>query len=124
MSKNILIIDDEPLVTRSLQRLLKRQGYNAIVASSAKEALEKLKDIEPDLIVSDVRMPGTDGIEAIKEIREQLKKSNKAQVPEILITGYADDDYHRQAQDLEVADYIYKPFDIKDLLDAIKRNLQ
>lgn len=124
MPKTILVIDDEPLVTRTLERLLKISGYNPVVANSAGEALQKLKENDFDLIISDVRMPGTNGIEAIKEIRECLKQSNKPPAPEIFITGYADEENYQAAVKLEVADYIYKPFDVKELLDTVKRILK
>ncbi len=123
MAKNILVIDDEGLVTKSLQSLLKREGYNAIVTISGQEAIEKSKSLDLDLIVSDIRMPLLDGIETIKMIRQVRKELGKEPIPEILITGYADEDSYRSALELKVADYIYKPFDIKEFLDTIKRNL-
>jgi len=123
MPKNILVIDDEPLVTKSLGKLLRVSGYNAFIAASAQEALEKIKETTFDLIISDIRMPGTNGIEAISQIREYLKQDKKAQVPEIFITGYASEENYKQAIQLKVAEYIYKPFDMNELLDIIKRHL-
>ena len=123
MAKKILVIDDEPLVIKSLGRLLKNSGYDVVVTASAKEALEKIKETDFDLIISDVRMPGTNGIEAIKEIRGHLESANKSKIPEIFITGYADDNYYNEAVKLKVADYIYKPFDTKDLLEAIRKHI-
>lgn len=123
MAKNILVIDDERIVTRSLQRLLKKEGYDVVVAQSAQEAFERVKENDFDLIVSDVRMPGEDGIEIIQKIRAYLKENNKKPIPEVLITGYANEDKYKSAVELKVADYIYKPFDIKEFLEAVKRNL-
>jgi CheY-like chemotaxis protein len=121
VAKNILIIDDEELVTKSLIKLLAKQGYGAFVAGSGSEALEKIKHEEFDLIVCDVRMPGSDGIETIKQIRGHLKRSDKKPVPEVLITGYADKDKFEQALDLKVSAYLYKPFDIADFLKVVKK---
>ena len=123
MKKNILIIDDEGLVTKSLQKLLARQGYNAVVAASGEEAIEKFKAGSFHLVVSDVRMPQINGIETIERIRQLQKEAGKEPVPEILITGYADEDSYNKALNLKVADYIFKPFDTTQFLDAIKRNL-
>lgn len=123
MAKNILVIDDEGLVTKTLQKLFKREGFNAVVAGSGQEAIEQCKNCDFDLIVSDIRMPVQDGIETIKQIRELLKVSGKKPVPEILITGYTDENSYKNALDLKVADYIYKPFDTKELIDSIRRNL-
>lgn len=124
MNKVILIIDDEELVLRSLQRLLKKQGYDVVTSLSFKEAMEKLKQQDFDLIISDVRMPGIDGIEGIAGIREYLKKQGRPPIPEILITGYADVETYKRATQLNVADYIYKPFDTQDLLDVVRKNIK
>ena len=116
MAKKILVIDDEELITKTLLKLLSKEGYEATVVRSGKEAMEKVKEIDFDLIISDVRMPEMDGVETIKKIRSYLKKNNKSLPPEVLITGYADKEKYEEAIALKVADYIYKPFDIKDFL--------
>ena len=121
MPKNILVIDDEKLITESLKRLLKKEGYNAEIAKSGKEALEKVKKIDFDLIISDVRMPEMDGIETIKQIRAYLEKTDKKPIPEVLITGYADADKYENANELEIADYLYKPFDNAEFLRIVKK---
>ena len=123
MKKKILLIDDEELVIKSLLRLLSVEGYEVVVAKSGVEATEKVKQADFDLIISDVRMPGLDGIETIEQIRGYLKKLNKKTIPEILITGYADIDKYEKAMDLKVVDYLYKPFDIGDLLSLVKKNI-
>ena len=123
MSKKILIIEDEQIITKSLQRLLKKNGYEVEISNSGKEALEKIKDQEFSLVVSDIRMPDMDGIETIKAIRSYLQENNKSKVPEILITGYADEAKYQEALELKVAGYLYKPFDIKDFLEAVSGNI-
>jgi CheY-like chemotaxis protein len=124
MPKNILVIDDEELVVESLKRLLTKEGYGVAIAKSGKEAMGRIEEAEFNLIISDIRMPEIDGVEIIKNIRAYYKQSGKKPVPEILITGYASDENFKQAQELKVADYIYKPFDIKDFLEVVKRNLK
>lgn len=123
MSKNILVIDDEELVSKSLQKLLKLRGYSVIVAKSGAEALEKVKIEDFDLIICDVRMPEMDGIETIKHIRSYLDKSNKKPIPEVIITGYADADKYEMGIELEVSDYLYKPFDNDEFLRVVKKNI-
>ncbi|OGX31681.1 MAG: hypothetical protein A3G37_03715 [Omnitrophica WOR_2 bacterium RIFCSPLOWO2_12_FULL_46_30] len=123
MAKKILVIDDEELITKSLLKLLDKEGYSTTVVRSGKEAIDKVKESNYDLIICDVRMPEMDGIDTIKEIRSYLERSNKKIIPEILITGYADIEKYEKAMDLKVADYIYKPFDIADFLEVVKRNL-
>lgn len=123
MAERILIIDDEELITESLLKLLSNEGYNVTIARSGTEAIEKLKEADFDLIVSDVRMAELDGIETIKQIRTYLKKSNKKSIPEILITGYADVEKYEKAIDLKVVDYLYKPFDSTEFLRVIKETI-
>jgi len=123
MGKNILVIDDEELVTESLKRLLIKEGYNVVIAKNNQEALKTIKEKDFNLIISDIRIPEIDGVEIVKNIREYLKQNGKAIVPEILITGYASNESFKQAQELKVADYIYKPFDIKEFLKIVNKNL-
>lgn len=123
MSKKILVIDDEELITRSLFKLLSNEGYNATVVRSGKEALEKVRKVDFDLIVCDIRMPEMDGVETIKQIRSYLEQLNKKSIPELLITGYADIGKYEAAMGLKVADYIYKPFDMSDFLQAVKKTI-
>ena len=123
MAKRILVIDDEALVIESLKKLLKKKGYDVSIAKNGLEAMQRVEEGDFDLIVSDIRMPDMNGIEIIKKIREYLKRNGKGSVPEILITGYASKENLEEAKKLNVADYIYKPFNIKDFLDGIERNL-
>jgi putative two-component system response regulator len=123
MEKRILVIDDEAMVTKSLQKLLKKEGYDATIVSNGTEALAEVKQSDFDLIVIDIRMPEMDGIETIMAIREYLSIENRNPVPEIVITGYANENKYKCAVDLKVAAYIYKPFDTQDFLDTIKRTL-
>jgi len=124
MSKRILLIDDEELVVKSVSKLLTKQGFEAIVCRSGEEGIEKIKKDTVDLIICDIRMPSISGIETVKEIRRLLEADGKRKVPEILITGYADDDATKEAEALQVAEYIYKPFDLVEFLDCVRRNIK
>ena len=124
MAKKILVIDDEQLVRDSLKNLLKRKGYDVNIASNFQEAMESVKGNDFDLIVSDIRMAGQDGIEIVKNIRTYLTESKKSMVPEILITGYASEDKYQSAIELGVHAYIHKPFDIKEFLETVKETLK
>ncbi len=123
MTKNILVIDDEKLVAKSIQKLLHEKGYNVVVAEDGLTALEKVKETDFDLIISDIRMGGMDGIETMKNIRGYLSQKGKKSIPEVVITGYADEDSYIAATKLEVADYVYKPFDNEVFLKIIQSNI-
>ena len=123
MTNKILLIDDEELVTKSLSRALQKEGYEVRVCRSGQDAISETKKERPDLLICDIRMPELNGVETINKIREFLKNSNQRDIPEILITGYADEDATKAAESLKVREYIYKPFDLRDFLACVKRTL-
>jgi len=120
----ILLIDDEDLVVRSLEKLLKKEGYEVVPVRDGASAIKKVEESPFDLIVTDIRMPHLNGIETICQIRQILKRKGASQIPEICITGYADEELNKKAEELGVADYLYKPFDLRDFLDCVKKNLR
>jgi CheY-like chemotaxis protein len=123
MGKKILLVDDVELVIKSLSILLNKKGYDTASAKTGGEAVQKAKEADFDLIICDVILPDIDGIETIKQIRAYLAESNKKPVPEILISGYTDRDKYEKAQRLEVAGYLFKPFDNEELLNLIKKTI-
>ena len=124
MAKKILLIDDEELVIKSVSRLLNKEGYEVLVSRSGEDAIEKAKSEAIDLVVCDIRMPKLSGIETIKKIRELRRTAKQNPVREILITGYAEEATNREAESLRVAEYIYKPFDLRDFLACVKKNIE
>lgn len=123
MSKKILVIDDEKMITKALKKLLEKNGYAVTVVNNGRDALAQVEGSDFNVIICDIRMPEMDGIETISSIREVFDKQNKPKLPEIIITGYADEGKYNQALDLKVAHYIYKPFDVDDILEAVNKVL-
>ena len=123
MSKNILVIDDDHLVVKSLARLLEREGYSVSGAESGQEALNLIENADFDLIISDVRMPEMNGIETTCNIKDILKEKNKEAIPVIFITGYTSETNYNRAQKLGPTDYIYKPFDKEKFLQSVRSAL-
>ncbi|MCM8792838.1 MAG: response regulator [Candidatus Omnitrophica bacterium] len=128
MAKRILIIDDDRLVAESLSKLLKRQGYEVSIAYSGLEAINnitKITKLDFDLIISDIKMPDMDGMKTLKRIRESSLRHNKDKVPAIIITGYAgEDEIYRKAGELGIVECIYKPFELDEFIEVIRRNLE
>ncbi|MDD4909612.1 MAG: response regulator [Candidatus Omnitrophica bacterium] len=123
MERAILVIDDDRMVTHALSNLLSREGYSATTSNDGYSAMEEvIRDANFDLIVCDLRMPGINGIETVRRIKEYLKSKNKPDVPVIFITGYADSDLHIKAKDL--GKVILKPFENKDLIESIREYLE
>lgn len=124
MSKKILVIDDDKLILGTLKRLLTGEGYDIFTAESGNSALEKIKNDTFNLIITDIRMPGLDGLETLKEIRKYLAETQKQAIPELVITGYDNDENRSRADELKVAGYLAKPFDLKELLNSVEANIK
>jgi len=122
MSKKILVIDDDRLVSRTLSRCLKNSGYSVAVALDGFEALEKAKESRFDLVITDIRMPGMSGLETLRRIRE-LWQERTTMVPAIVATGYAGDELHGLDDELGIVAHLHKPFEIDEFLKTIQENL-
>ena len=111
-------MDDEKDICDLLFRLLKKNGYVPLVAHDGEAALEMIRMGMPDLVVSDIRMPGMDGMELLRR-----SKQFAPDLPVLMITGYAGIDGAIQAVRQGALDYLPKPFDVKELLGKIGRGL-
>jgi len=120
MPKNILVIDDEELIIRSLTKLLEREGYSVLIAKNGTDALAMSEEEDFDLIIADIRMPGINGVDTVDSIFKNLSQKQKDKIPVIFITGYVDEDIEKKAQTLKPKAYIYKPFDITTLVGKVK----
>ena len=121
MTAKILVIDDDPLVRESVKRILKREGYIPELAESAREAVRKAGEQYFDLIISDIRMPGKNGVEAIREIRNLFDEKARKDIPIIFITGYAEMSDELKA--VHLGEVILKPFDLQRLVMTIREYL-
>jgi len=106
--KKILVCDDDKAVSNFLGRFLKKEGYIQVdIALSGEEALEKITKDRHQLVLLDIRLPGMDGLQVLKRIKEI---DNNITV--IMITGFVDIESADQAKKLGAYDYIVKPFDL------------
>ena len=121
--KHILLIDDDQLVLKTIARFLQMHGYKVEPVESGEEALKRVYESNFNLIITDIRMPGLNGIETIKRIRELNHVQNRPAVREIVITGYADSQIEQEAERLGIKDFIYKPFATTDFIKTIENNL-
>lgn len=94
------------------------------MAKNGRDAIVMAEEEDFDLIISDIRMPGLDGVTTVKEILETIKKKGRSKVPAIFITGYADENIEAQAKLLNPRAYVYKPFDYTEFLEKVKEALQ
>lgn len=123
MGKKILVIDDEELLTKTFSKVLEKQGYEVYIAKKGQDGCEMAEEVNFDLIISDIRMPGLDGVEAVSKIRDIYLKKKWGKVPEIFITGFADEITEKQARGMKPSAFIMKPFDIQELLQAVRNAL-
>ena len=112
----ILVVDDEQIVLDSVNKHLRKDNYEIIGVLSAREGLEKIESENIDIVLTDLMMPHTDGLELMKIIKEK-----RPGLPVIMITGYATINTALQATQLGAFDYIAKPFSKAELLGVIKR---
>jgi len=118
MKNRILLIDDDSLVLRSLEKLLVLNGYHVDCADDYPSALQYVKKSNFNLIISDIRIPEKNGMEIVREIQSVLTASGKEELPIIFITGYAGEDLRLNASFL--GETVYKPVDIDKLLTLIR----
>ena len=115
---NILIVDDDPNILISTRSLLESVGHACVTAGNGQEALERVRQNGPDLIITDMRLPDMNGLSLVRE----LKKVEPA-LPVILITAYASSESAVESVKRGVFEYLVKPFQADELLATIKRAL-
>lgn len=119
MSEKILIVDDEPRVSRLVSEVLTAVGYQVIAASSGEPAIEKVAIEQPDLVLLDIRLPhGLDGYGVCQRIREF------SDVPVIMLTAKARDADILRGFDVGADDYLTKPFNAQELVARVKALLR
>jgi len=116
--RRILVVDDEPQITRVLRTSLSSQGYDIRVANDGETALEIMKDWSPDLVITDLSMPNMDGLELCRRLRPST------QVPIIVLSVRGEERTKVQALDVGADDYVTKPFGIEELLARVRANLR
>ncbi len=114
----ILVIDDQPGIRRLLTEVLQDEGYKVVTAQNGYEGIQVAQDINPHVILMDMKMPGMDGIEALKELK---RKGQGDQV--IMMTAYGELDMVNEAREAGMRDYITKPFDIMSLCQIIQASI-
>jgi two-component system, OmpR family, KDP operon response regulator KdpE len=115
---NILVVDDEPQITRVLKTTLSSQGYGVRTASDGDEALQMLKEWTPDLVITDLRMPNLGGLELCRQIRA------KSRIPIIVLSVKGEERIKVEALDAGADDYVTKPFGVHELLARVRATLR
>jgi chemosensory pili system protein ChpA (sensor histidine kinase/response regulator) len=113
----ILVVDDSITVRRVTQRLLKREGYRVTLASDGLDALEKLQEEKPTVVLSDIEMPRMDGFDLARNIRADAQLRD---LPIIMITSRIAGKHREHAKELGVDHYLGKPYSEDELLGLVR----
>lgn len=115
MSKRVVIAEDEAIIRLDLREMLEAEGYDVVAESGrGDEAVELVRQHQPDLCVFDIKMPGLDGLSAAREI------SDERQAAVVILTAFSQRHLIEQARDAGVLSYLVKPFQKEELVSAIE----
>lgn len=117
--KQLLIVDDQPGIRILLEEIFKQAGVSSMLAANGKDALKILEDTEPDCILLDMKMPGMNGVEVLREIR---RKTPEACV--MMMTAYSEIELTDEASKIGIDHYFTKPFDIFEVRDTVMKRLE
>jgi two-component system KDP operon response regulator KdpE len=118
MPGRILVIDDEPQITRVLRASLSAQGFDVRTANDPEEGLRTFKEWAPDLVITDLMMPGMSGVEVTRAIRQH------AATPVLVLSVREHERSKVEALDAGADDYVTKPFGIQELLARVRAHLR
>src|SRR4030065_1980757 len=112
--RRILVVDDEERMVRFIRMNLEHDGFQVDEAFNGKQAIQKLRDVNPDLILLDIMMPDLDGFEVLETVREI------SQVPVIMLTAKGEEDDRVRGLGLGADDYITKPFSPREMVSRVR----
>ena len=114
----VLIVDDEPFARQTLSEWLREKNYDVLEAESGRQAMERIRKDKPDIVISDMVMPGMDGLQLLKEA-----KAAKADASFLMVTGYPPPSVAVNVMQHGASDYMVKPFSPGEVTRRVKRIL-
>jgi len=117
----ILLVEDEKDHIQIIELILEIGGHESLVAESAEDGIKLAQDEKPDLIIMDMLLPGITGLEAIRELKKSPDTSN---IPVIALTAIGKSDVEKACREAGVCEFISKPYEKKDLLEKIAKNIK
>lgn len=112
----ILVAEDEPIILKTIELRLKKDGHTVVVTSNGRDAIEQLEKCLPDLVITDIMMPYASGLEVIGKVKSMEKK-----IPVIILSAMGQENIVLEAFNLGADDYITKPFSPNELSLRVKR---
>ncbi len=114
-TRKVLVVDDDPAVRKSIDRVLTGKGYAVITAENGEEAMRKLGEEKYDLVYTDIRMPGMSGLDVAEQV-----KARKPWTPVVIITGYGTDAAQARAKAAGVSSFVHKPLSPETIEDSAR----
>ncbi len=113
----ILVAEDEPMLLKTIELKLRKEGYEVIATADGREAIAKLTESEPDMVITDIMMPYASGLEIVSVVRQQIKRK----IPIIILSAMEQEKVVMEAFELGADDYITKPFSLNELAIRVKK---
>ncbi|HSP31460.1 MAG TPA: response regulator [Halomonas sp.] len=113
----VLVVDDEPNIVLSLEFLMEQAGFEVVTAEDGEQALARVSDTQPDLLLLDISLPGISGFDVLERLRGE---EATAQLPIIMLTAHGRDVEREKGMALGADDYITKPFSTQALVEKVK----
>ena len=120
MGRRILVVDDEPEILEVVESRLKANGYDVVTARDGVQAVERLNEALPALIILDVMMPQVDGFKVLEVLKTHPRTS---EIPIIMLTSKGEMHNILKAQELKAVDYLIKPFKSEEIMATVRKNL-
>jgi len=116
--RRVLVVDDDPVVGKSFDRVLSNKGYAVITAANGQEALNKLEAEDYDMVFTDIKMPGMSGLEMAERVKEK-----RPWLPVVIVTGYGSPDNQTRAEAAGVSGFLRKPLSPEMIEDSAQKAL-
>jgi DNA-binding response OmpR family regulator len=113
----ILVAEDEPMLLKTIELKLKKEGYDVIATSDGRQAMTEIEGSDPDMVITDIMMPYASGLEIISHVRQKIARK----IPIIILTAMEQEKVVMEAFELGADDYVTKPFSLNELVMRVKR---
>jgi len=113
----ILVAEDEPMLLKTIELKLKKEGYEVVATVDGRQAMAEIEASDPDMVITDIMMPYASGLEIISHVRQKISRK----IPIIILTAMEQEKVVMEAFELGADDYITKPFSLNELVMRVKR---
>lgn len=113
----ILVAEDEPIMLKTIELRLKKDGYDVVAVSDGREAMLQIRENTPDMLITDIMMPYSSGLELVSLVKQEIRK----QIPVIILSAMGQEEIVLKAFKLGADDFLNKPFSPNELSIRVKR---